>query len=109
MVSPAALAVSVGAGVGSVRALKVLVVVMGVLIVFGTAALVWVVVQRLSGVAETAPPREMALPLPEGNRIAGIAGADRALAVWVTGPEGDRLLLLDPRSGRVVGEIRAGR
>jgi len=93
---------------GSVRALKVLVIVMGVLIVVGTVALVWVVVQRIGRVAESPVPREVALQLPQGSRIAGIAGSDQELAIWVTGPQGDRVLLLDQRSGRVLGEIRAG-
>jgi len=92
---------------GSVRALKVLVIVMGVLIVVGTVALVWVVVQRIGRVAESPVPREVSLQLPQGSRIAGIAGNDHGLAIWVTGPQGDRVLLLDQRSGRVLGEIRA--
>ncbi len=102
MVSPAA-------GVGSVRALKVLVVVMGVLIVVGTVALVWVVVQRMGNVAAATARFEVGLDLPEGTRIAGVAATEGAIAVWVTGPQGDRVLLVDPRRGRVAGEIRPGR
>ena len=37
--------------------------------------------------------------LAPGEHIAGIASAGAGLAVWVNGPKGDRLLLLDPASG----------
>jgi hypothetical protein len=95
-----------------VRALKVLVVGMGVLIVVGTVTLVVLVVQRAGGLVGAGggagAPVSASLGLPEGARIAGIAGVDRGgLAVWVTGgPEGDRVLLVDPRSGRVTGDLR---
>ncbi len=92
------------------QALKVLVVVMGVLIVFGTVALVFVIVQRTGNLASTIGRSELALGLPEGSRIAGIAAAEGgALAVWVTTPGGEgRVLLVDGRRGRVIGEIRPG-
>jgi hypothetical protein len=99
-----------------VRALKVLVVVMGVLIVLGTVALAWVIVQRVGGAGgmagrggSGAVPLEMVLGQPEGTRIAGIAALEGGiLAVWVTGPQGDRVVLVDPRRGRVLGEVRPG-
>jgi Family of unknown function (DUF6476) len=96
-----------------VRALKALVVVMGVLIVGGTVALVAVVVQRAGGggfAGRGSARLEVALEQPEGSRIAGIAAAEGgALGVWVARPDGDRVLLVDPRRGRVAGEIRLGR
>ena len=90
------------------RALKVLVVVMGVLIVLGTLTLAWIIVQRTTSVGGAGAPWVLALDQPEGARIAGIAPAEGgAVAVWVTGgPQGDRVLVVDPRRGRVVGEIR---
>jgi hypothetical protein len=98
---------------GSVRALKILVVVMGVLIVAGTVTLVTLIVQRAGGVVAGggAPaggePWQASLGLPEGARIAGIAATDRGLAVLVTRPGGEVVLLVDPRNGRVQGELRA--
>jgi len=81
---------------------------MGVLIVGGTVTLVALIVQRVGGV--TGPGHwEAALDQPEGSRIAGIAAAEGALAVWVARPDGERILLLDPRRGRVAGEVRLGR
>ncbi len=94
------------------RALKALVIGMGVLIVAGTVALVAVVVQRAGGVAGGGGSArlEFSLNQPEGSRIAGIAAAEGGtLGVWVARPDGDRVVLVDPRRGRVAGEIRLGR
>jgi Family of unknown function (DUF6476) len=96
-----------------VRALKALVIGMGVLIVAGTVALVAVVVQRAGGLAgggSGAARLDLALDQPEGSRIAGIATAEGGtLGVWVSRPDGDRVVLVDARRGRVSGEIRLGR
>lgn len=91
------------------RALKVLVVVMGVLIVLGTVTLVWVVVQRVSGAGGAGAPWSLALERDPGARIAGIAAAEGgAVALLLTGGAGgDRVLVVDPRRGRILGEIRA--
>ena len=100
------------------RALKALVGVMGVLIVLGTALVIGVVIHRLyarngvaSNVAATTVPVPSVAPsmvpaaagsvrLAPGDKIAGIAGAGGEVAVWVSGPAGDRLLLIDPASGQ---------
>lgn len=86
------------------QALKFLVVAMGVLIVAGTVALVVLLVQRASGrgVADVPP---VALDLPADARIVSLAGAGDRFAVLVDGPGGTRVLLLDARSGRRVGEV----
>ncbi len=96
------------------RGLKVLVGGLGVLIVLGTAVVIGTVIHRIYArkpaasmvVAPLAPPAEpagaMAVgALAPGEHIAGIAGAGGDVAVWVNGPGGDRLLLVDPASGRV--------
>ncbi|WP_309139472.1 DUF6476 family protein [Siccirubricoccus sp. G192] len=90
------------------RGLKILVVVMGLLIVGGTLTLVLLIVQRVGGAAGSGR-WEMALDQPEGTRIAGIAAAEGGLGIWVARPDGDRVLLVEPRSGRVTGEVRLGR
>jgi hypothetical protein len=87
-----------------VRALTILVAVMGVMIVAGTVALAVVIVQRVGG--GEAPALAGSLGQPEGSRIGGIASAEGRVAVWVQRPDGDRVLLLDPRTGRVAGEVR---
>ena len=90
---------------GSVRALKVLVVAMGVLIVAGTVTLVTLVVQRVGGRGAGEAPFQAGLGLPEGSRITGIASTERGLALLVSRPDGDRVLLLDARNGKIVGEV----
>jgi hypothetical protein len=90
-----------------VRALKVLVVVMGVLIVAGTLGLVAVIVQRMGGGGPGAPFAERSLGQPAGTRILGVAAAEGRLAVLVARPDGERVLLVDPRDGRVLGMLRA--
>jgi Family of unknown function (DUF6476) len=100
---------------GDLRGLKALVGIMGVLIVLGTALVIGVVIHRLYA-RNPAPSNSVAafVPLPgagkvqlaPGEKIAGIAGAGGAVAVWVSGPAGDRLLLLDPASGQAREVLR---
>lgn len=92
------------------QALKILVVVMGVMIVAGTVTLVAVIVQRAGGTLGSAPRVDLSLDQPPGTRIAGIAALEggAGLAVWVWREDGsDRVLLVDTRRGRLLGEIRA--
>lgn len=87
-------------------ALKALVIGMGVLIVAGTVTLVVLLVQRAGGGGAASGSFSVSLNEPEGTRIAGIASAERGLALWVTRPDGDRVIFLDPQTGRRAGEIR---
>ena len=89
------------------RALKFLVVAMGVLIVAGTVTLVVLLVQRSGGRGGNALPA-MSLDLPAGSRILSIAGAGDHFAVHVQRPDGERILLLDSRTGRIMGEVLPG-
>lgn len=89
------------------RGLKVLVVVMGVLIVAGTLGLVVALVQKLGG--GSAPVAEnLALRQPAGSTIAGVSAAEGLVTIWVRRSDGDRVLLVDAKRGRVSGEIRLG-
>lgn len=97
-----------------VAALKALVIGMGVLIVAGTVTLVVLLVQRANApaparMAAVAPEfrgEVIVLGQPEGSRIGGIVAAGGAVAIWVQRPDGDRVVLVDPASGRRSGEIR---
>ncbi len=80
---------------------------MGVLIVGGTLALAVLLVQRAGGPGSSGR-WETALGQPEGARVAGVAAAEGGIAVWVTRQDGDRVLVLEPKRGRVIGEIRTG-
>ncbi len=77
---------------------------MGVLIILGTALVIGVVINRLYARQDapsifTPAPVVATAALAPGEHIAGIAAAGADVAIWVTGPGGDRLLLLDPASG----------
>ncbi|TPG51804.1 hypothetical protein EAH89_19585 [Roseomonas nepalensis] len=97
---------------------------MGVLIVVGTVTLVVLIIQRAGKAAPTAVPvaapaavvpagaplpAGLTLGQPAGTRIGGIApGGEGRVAVWVQRPDGDRVVLLDTRSGQALGEVRVG-
>ena len=83
------------------RALLTAVVVMGVLIVAMVATLVVVIVRRLA----VPPALAQALNEAPGTHIQAIASAGDRLAVLLQGGGADRIVLLDPRSGQVVGRI----
>jgi hypothetical protein len=92
------------------RFLKVITIAMAVLIVVGTTALLAVIVHRLSNspapVAPCLPaPVAAVLDEPAGTRIVGIATAGDRLAVQLQGGGVDRVLLMDPHTGEVVGQI----
>ena len=93
------------------RALKIAVWGMGVLIIAASVLLVVMIVQRAGKAIPTAAPAgapaQLSLGQPAGSRIAGIAaGYEGRVAVWVQRPDGERLLVLDTRNGAVLGEIR---
>jgi len=79
---------------------------MGVLIVIGTLALVAVIVQRMGGAGDGAIGAQH-LGQPPGTRILGVAAAEGRIAVLVARPDGERVLLVDPKRGSVLGELRA--
>ncbi|WP_199231196.1 hypothetical protein [Falsiroseomonas bella] len=80
---------------------------MGVLIVAGTVALVVAIVQRMNAGEQASAIGQRHLGQPAGTRILSIAGAEGRVAVLVSRPDGERVLLVDPQRGRVVGELRA--
>jgi hypothetical protein len=96
-----------------VRGLKILTVVMAVLIVLATTVLVVTIARRLIARAPTAPVATasigaVVLDEPAGTRIATIATAGDRLAVQLQGGGADRVILLDPQSGAVVGRFSLG-
>jgi hypothetical protein len=78
------------------QALKAITILMAVLIVAGTATLVFLIVHRLT------PPvpanAQLSLHQPPGTRLLGLAATPTALAVALTGGGPDRILLLNPRT-----------
>ena len=107
----------------SLRGLKAAVGGMGLLIIVGTTVVFGTIIHRVYvkfnapstplPMASVPPPlgaMTVAMPatmpagalaqLAPGEHIAGIAPAGAELAVWVNGPNGDRLLLLNPVTGQ---------
>jgi hypothetical protein len=90
------------------RALKILVVAMGVLLVVGFIALVAAIAVRLShrapapGAAFTAP----ALTLPPGAKIERVSTGPDRIVLAVTLPDGtQQLLVIDLQTGQLLGTI----
>ncbi len=83
--------------------LKVAVVVMGVMIVGGVVTLAYLIVSR----AYVAPAvaGDVLLDEPDGTRIAGTSLAGDRLALLLQGGGPDRVVLVDPRSGKVSGRV----
>jgi uncharacterized protein DUF6476 len=96
-----------------VRALKILVVVMGVMLVGGFAALVAVIAGRVAHRGTAAAPAALApaapVDLPAGARVESLGvGADR-LAVAIVLPDGARqILIIDLSTGRALAAIPLG-
>jgi hypothetical protein len=93
------------------RALKVAVVVMGVLIVAGTMGLVVGIARRSAApvTSVAAWPASVVLDEPAGTRIVGIAVLRDRLAVQLQGGGADRVVLIDPASGAVAERISLAR
>ncbi len=85
--------------------LKIAVVVMGGVIIGGTATLIAVVAMRAAGSGGSPPVVSTVLEEPAGSRIAGIAATRDRLAVQVQGGGMDRIILIDPATGALAGRI----
>jgi hypothetical protein len=92
------------------RALKILVVVMGVMLVAGFTVLVVVIAGRLSrggpATSGSSPVVAAPLDLPAGARIETIGVGTERLVLAVVLPDGAReLVIVDIASGRRLGRI----
>ena len=85
------------------RALKVAVVFMGVLIVGGVIVLFTVLAQRMS--SSSGPIASAVLDEPAGTRIASTSAAPDRLVVQLQGGGPDRVVVVDTKTGRVLGRI----
>ena len=88
----------------SLKVLKFITVLLGVLIILGTTVVGVTIVKRMS---EPAAPTQAAVTLdePAGTRIAAIAATQDRLALHLQGGGPDRVVLLDPRTGARTGSI----
>jgi hypothetical protein len=92
---------------GGMRAVKIATIVMGVLILLGTTVILVTIVKRTVSGPAGLPEKAFAAVLdePAGTEIAGIAAVRDRLAVQLHGGGVDRVLLIDPVSGAVVGRV----
>jgi len=96
---------------GGMRAVKIATIAMGVLILLGTTVILVTIVKRSISGAPGMPEKAFAIVLdePAGTGIVGIAPVRDRLAVQLRGGGMDRVLLIDPASGAVVGRISLAR
>lgn len=87
--------------------LKVLTVVMGILILLGTAVVVVTIARRAGNGQAVTPTRfQVVLHEPAGTRIGGITAVGDRLAVLLQGGgPADRVVLVDPRTGAQMGRL----
>ncbi len=95
------------------RALKAATIVMGVLILLGTAIVVATIVKRSTqpapagsaAMVPTAAAFAAALHEPAGTEIRSLAAVGDLLALALHGGGPDRVVLIDPRTGETQGRI----
>lgn len=78
---------------------------MGVLILLGTTVLVVTIVHRAGAPAAPAAAFARTLDQPPGTAIVGIAGAGGRIAIALHGGGPDRVVLVDPTTGRIAGRV----
>jgi hypothetical protein len=83
---------------------------MGVLIIIGSTVVVVTIVKRTTTTAETTDAgAAVVLDEPAGTRIGGIAAVSSRLAVLLQGAGPDRIVLIDPSTGKEAGTIALAR
>jgi hypothetical protein len=94
------------------RALKALVIIMGILLLGGSATLAVLLVQRLgthhapAGLAASPLPSVVELGLPHEAEVTAMAALGDRLALHVKAPDGDRILVIDPARGTILETIQ---
>ncbi len=97
------------------NALKALVIGMAVLIVIGIGLVGYGLMRgkavqpqpqtvTLPTMAE-GTPFDVTLPLPHGARLEQVAATADRIVLRLTGPEGDKLLLVDAHTGKLAGTV----
>ena len=95
---------------GGLRAVKIATIAMGVLILLGTTVILVTIVKRtMSGPAAAEKAFAAVLDEPAGTGIAGIASVGDRLAVQLHGGGTDRVVLINPVSGTIVGRVGLAR
>lgn len=101
------------------KALKTIVITLGVVLAGGFGLLIYGLTQNWHRAADPAPTTAARAPVTAGSwgpvtlgnpneRIAGVTASGDLLVVQLTEGQTSRLLVVDPRSGRVLGSFTAG-
>ena len=90
------------------QALKVLVVVMGVMIVAGTVTLAVLIVNRVGGTATSNSPT-LTLDEPAGTHIVSMGTTADRIVLNLQGGGPDRVVWIDPKTGLVAGRAALAR
>jgi len=101
--------------------LKTIVIALGVVLVAGFGLLIYGLTQNwhrtAGGPPSPAPTARVpvagatwgTIPVGAANeRIAGVTASGELVVVHITGDQGNRLVVVDPRNGRVVGSFVTG-
>jgi Family of unknown function (DUF6476) len=92
----------------ALRRLKHVVIWLGVAFLAGFGLFIWLLVSGAGrGTRGDAAAWTRSLDLPAGAEIAAIAAVGDTLVVHVRGGGAERLLMVEPRSGRVIGTMTA--
>jgi hypothetical protein len=89
--------------------MMVLVVAMGVLIVAGVSVIGVTIARRVIAPAAVVAAHDAVLDEPAGTRIAGVSALPDRLALQLTGGGADRVVVVDLRTGAVVGRAALAR
>ena len=98
------------------KALKILVIAMSLLMVAGLGLLGWGLATKTMKHGSTPPASASAadsvptfdpvsVPLPVGARVAQMSIASDRIILHVVGRDGDRIVVLDPLGGHIVGSF----
>jgi hypothetical protein len=87
---------------------KVLAVLMAILIVVGSTVVIFTIIKRGTA-ASSDIGAAVVLDEPAGTRIGSIAAVSNRLAVLLQGAGPDRIVLIDPTTGKEAGTIALAR
>lgn len=105
-----------GIEVQGIKAIKALVAFMGILLVAGLAVLGWGLSNTSKSVGKSKPATlaapvvgaafgTLAIPVPAGSRVEQTLVVGERVVVRLSGAGGERLLVLDPAEGQVMGSF----
>ncbi len=89
------------------RALKILVIVMGLLIVIGLTVIFGTLVKRMTAGGEPGGFDTATIALPKGCRVMEMAMAGPRLALRLgDGPDCEAIVFIDPATGKQLGRLQ---